>query len=158
LPDEIIDFDIPQGLDVEGDEQTLYFMTLNQVGTITQVPVKRVLPASDTSLLNVLKILLAGPTLEESRDGLFSLIPSETKVLSATARGHTAYIDFSEEFLINTYGIEGYAAQLKQVVFTASEFSDIQDVQILIEGRRRNYLSEEILINIPISPIDLGAR
>jgi spore germination protein GerM len=97
-----------------------------------------------------LNALLAGPSAEEKRRGLLSLIPANTRILSATVRGSTAYISFSEEFQYNTYGVEGYAAQLNQIVWTVTEFPNIQDVQILIEGRRVDYLGEGIWIGSPI--------
>jgi spore germination protein GerM len=102
-------------------------------------------------MLDALNVLLQGPTGEEQRRGLVSLIPSGTRILSATVRGSTAYISFSEEFQYNTYGVEGYAAQLRQIIWTATEFSNVRDVQILIEGRRVDYLGEGIWIGSPIS-------
>jgi spore germination protein GerM len=102
-------------------------------------------------MLDSLNALLQGPSTEEQRRGLVSLIPSGTRILSATVRGTTAYISFSEEFQYNTYGVEGYAAQLKQIVWTATEFPNVQDVQILIEGRRVDYLGEGIWIGSPLN-------
>jgi spore germination protein GerM len=102
-------------------------------------------------MLDVLQVLLRGPSLEEQQRDLISLIPQGTRVLSATVRGDTAYISFSEEFQFNTYGVEGYAAQLRQIVWTVTEFSTVTDVQILIEGRRVDYLGEGIWIGSPIN-------
>jgi spore germination protein GerM len=42
--------------------------------------------------------------------------------------------------MYNHYGREGYQAQLKQVVYTATSFSSVQDVQFLIDGKTRDYL------------------
>jgi spore germination protein GerM len=99
---------------------------------------------------DALRSLLGGPSAEEQRRGLRSLVPAGTRVLSATVRGGTAYISFSEEFQYNTFGVEGYAAQLRQIVWTATEFANINDVQILIEGRRVDYLGEGIWIGSPL--------
>jgi spore germination protein GerM len=120
-------------------------------GAILRIKVSRNIAVSDSPLLDCLNSLLAGPTAEESRKGLRSLIPANTKILSAAIRGATAYISFNEDFQYNTYGIEGYAAQLRQIVWTATEFSTVKDVQILIEGRRIDYLAEGIWIGSPIS-------
>jgi spore germination protein GerM len=98
-----------------------------------------------------LNALLAGPTTEEQRRGLLNLIPANAKILSCTVRGSTAYINFSEDFLYNTYGVEGYAAQLRQIIWTATEFPTVKDVQILIEGRRIDYLGEGIWIGSPVN-------
>jgi spore germination protein GerM len=102
-------------------------------------------------MVDSLKALLGGPNAEEQRRGMVSLIPKGVKVLSAAVRGSTAYISFSEEFQYNTYGVEGYAAQLKQIVWTATEFPTVKDVQILIEGRRIDYLGEGIWIGSPLN-------
>ena len=101
--------------------------------------------------MDSLNSLLAGPNADEKRRGLMSLIPANTKIISATVRGNTAYINFNDEFLFNTYGVEGYAAQIRQIVWTATEFSNVSDVQILIEGRRIDYLGEGIWIGSPLS-------
>jgi spore germination protein GerM len=53
--------------------------------------------------------------------------------------------------MFNGYGAEGYVAQLRQIVWTATEFPNIHDVQILIEGRRIEFLGESIRIGRPIS-------
>jgi spore germination protein GerM len=101
-------------------------------------------------MLDSLNALLKGPNTEEQRRGLVSLVPQGARILSAIVRGNTAYISFSEEFQYNTYGVEGYAAQLRQIVWTATEFSTVRDVQILIEGRRIDYLGEGIWIGSPL--------
>jgi len=98
-----------------------------------------------------LNALLAGPTAEELSKGLLNLIPKNTRILSAIVRGNTAYISFSEDFLFNTFGVEGYVAQLRQIVWTVTEFQNVKDVQILVDGRRLDYLGEGIWIGSPIS-------
>jgi spore germination protein GerM len=102
-------------------------------------------------MLDALQALMQGPSIEEQRRDLISLIPQGTRILSAVVRGDTAYISFSEEFQFNTYGVEGYAAQLRQIVWTVTEFSTVKDVQILIEGRRVDYLGEGIWIGSPVN-------
>ena len=131
-------------------ERTLYFTQIDRDGSILRIKVNRKLPVSNSPMTDVIVALISGPNTEEERRGLISLIPVETKVLSATVRGETAYISFSEEFQYNTYGVEGYAAQLRQIVYTVTEFSNVRYVQILIEGRRVDYLGEGIWIGSPL--------
>jgi spore germination protein GerM len=132
-------------------DRALYFIELDRGGAILRVKVSRTISSSDVPLLDVLQALLAGPTPEEQRRGIRSLMPQETKVLSVTTRRETAYINFSEEFQYNVFGVEGYAAQLNQIIWTVTEFANIKDVQILIEGRRIDYLGEGIWIGSPLS-------
>ncbi len=131
-------------------DRPLYFMKIDNDGTIVRTKVSRAVTVSDSPMMDVLDVLLQGPSADEKKKGLVSLIPQGTKILSATVRGSTAYISFSEEFQFNTYGVEGYAAQLKQIVWTVTEFQNVKDVQVLLEGRRIDYLGEGIWIGSPL--------
>jgi spore germination protein GerM len=64
--------------------------------------------------------------------------------------GNTALISFNEEFQYNSLGREGCEAQLKQIVWTATEFPNIHNVQILINGKKVDFLSEGINVTYPI--------
>jgi len=132
-------------------DRAVYFAQVNNDGQILQSKVVRRLPVTQSPMTDALNVLLAGPTAEELKRGLLNLIPPNTRIVSATVRGSTAYINFSEDFLFNTFGVEGYVAQLRQIVWTVTEFSNINDVQILIEGRRFDYLGEGIWVGSPIS-------
>jgi len=131
-------------------ERTLYFTQVDRNGMIFRSGVNRRLPASATPMTDVLHALIAGPSEDERRRGLITLIPEGTRILSATVRDGTAYINFSEDFRYNTYGVEGYIAQIRQVLYTVTEFPNIQDVQILIGGHRANFLGEGIWIGSPL--------
>jgi len=135
----------------ETRERVLYFVRVDRSGYINRVQSNRKFPVSESPLADVIQSLIAGPNAEEKSSGLISLIPPATKLLSVNIRGNTAYISFNEEFQYNTYGVEGYAGQLRQVVFTVTEFSNVADVQILIEGRRIDYLGEGVWIGSPVS-------
>ena len=132
-------------------DRALYFTQVDRSGTILRVRVDRGLPVSISPLNDVLQALVTGPNEEERQRGLISLIPTGTQVLSAAIRDDTAYINFNEDFQFNTFGVEGYAAQLREVVFTVTEFPNIRDVQILIEGRRVDFLGEGIWIGSPLN-------
>jgi germination protein M len=131
---------------------TLYFVRIDDDGAIVRQEVRRQVPVSDSPLLDSLAALLKGPSEDEIRKKLISLVPQGTKLLSAQVRGSTAVLNFNEAFMYNHYGIEGYAGQLKQVVYTATAFPTVQDVQILIEGERHDYLGGEgVYIGRPLS-------
>lgn len=109
-------------------------------------------PISDSPLTDALSALLSGPSEGEIRSGLVSLIPRGTKLKSVTVRGSTALVDLGDGFMYNRYGPEGYGAQLKQIVYTATSFPSVQDVQILIDGQRKDYLGGEgVFIGKPLS-------
>jgi germination protein M len=130
----------------------LFFVRIDDDGIIVRQEVKRQVAVSDSPLLDSLGALLKGPSEDEIRKKLISLVPQGTKLLSAQVRGSTAFLNFNEAFMYNHYGIEGYAGQLKQVVYTATSFPTVQDVQILIEGERHDYLGGEgVFIGRPLS-------
>jgi hypothetical protein len=131
-------------------ERALYFTQVDREGAILRVKVPRKLSVSDSPMVDSLTALIGGPNADEQRRGLISLIPNETRVLNATVRGNTAYISLSEDFQLNTHGVEGYAASLRQIVWTVTEFPNVEDAQILIEGRRVDYLGEGIWIGSPL--------
>jgi len=135
---------------VELRERTLYFTQVDRGGSIFRTGVSRSLPLSATPMTDVLHALIDGPSEDERRRGLITLIPPDTQLLSATVRGETAYVSFSEDFLYNTYGVDGYVGQLRQIIYTVTEFPNVRDVQILIEGRRVEFLGKGIWIGSPV--------
>jgi hypothetical protein len=142
---------VPPAPEPERTSRNLYFMRLDRDGTVVRTMSSRSLAVSTSPLADTLQALLQGPTAEERQQGMVSFIPPGTRILDIRIRGTTAYINFSEEFQFGIFGTEGYAAQLRQIVWTATEFSTVKDVQILIEGRVVNYLGESILIGSPIN-------
>ena len=141
----------PQTPPVQTRDRAVYFTQIDKDGQILQSRVTRRIPVSDSPMMDVLNVLFAGPSTDEINRGILNLIPQNTRILSAVVRGNTAYINFSEDFLFNTFGVEGCVAQLRQIVWTVTEFQNVNDVQILVEGRRLDYLGEGIWIGSPIS-------
>jgi germination protein M len=136
---------------VQTRERVIYFTQIDKDGQILQSKVTRRIRVSDSPMQDALNTMLTGPSADELNRGILNIIPKNTRILSAAVRGSTAYINFSEDFLFNTFGVEGYVAQLRQIVWTVTEFSNVSDVQILIEGRRLDYLGEGIYIGSPIN-------
>lgn len=121
-------------------DRALYFMQLAEDGSLVRAKVSRAIKVSDSPLYDVLQSLLAGPTETEKKRGLISVIPPNSRLLSTTVKDGIAYLNFNDAFQFNTYGVEGYTAQLKQIVWTATEFTTVQGIQILIEGKSPVYL------------------
>ena len=112
----------------------------------------RPIPASDSPLHDTLEALLKGPTSQELNGGLLSMIPTEAKLRTVTVSGETAVVDFNESFRFNTQGVEALNAQLRQVVYAATEFPSVKDVQVLIEGKKvRSLGTEGVRIDTPLS-------
>ena len=125
-------------------ELQLCFVEIDADGSINRKLIKRQVAKNDSPLTTAIKAVLAGPdtTKPEERDCI-SLIPNGTRLLGARVSDGVAYLDFSDAFEINTNGIEGYTAQLMQIVYTATTFSTVNSVQFLIEGQKKEYLGSE---------------
>jgi spore germination protein GerM len=138
----------PAAKPAETRDRSVYLI---QGTNMAPVKVNRKLTVSDSPLLDSLNALLSGPTADERKRGLASYVPEGAKLIKPPiVRGSTVYLDFNEEFRYNSRGREGSEAQIKQIVWTATEFSNVKDVQILIEGERVDFLSEGVMIGSPI--------
>lgn len=133
-------------------EAVVYWILIDPEGKLIPMRATRALPKSASPMSDALQALFASPTVAERKQGLRTLVPPETKLRSAWIKDGIAFINVSEEFQFNQYGIDGSLAQLAQVVFTATEFSTVQSVQFLIEGQKRDYLGAEgVWIGTPLS-------
>ena len=130
----------------------IYWVRVDADGKLIPKSAIRLLPKSDAPMSDALEALFAAPTVDELKQGVRTLIPPDTKLRSAWVRDGVAFINVSEEFQFNQYGIDGALAQLLQVVFTATEFSTVKSVQFLIEGQKKEYLGAEgVWIGSPLS-------
>ncbi|MFP4383233.1 MAG: GerMN domain-containing protein [Spirochaetia bacterium] len=121
----------------------VYFIHVTEDGMIYPKKVEREVTFTDSPLTETINSLLTGPTSDELNQDLINLIPKGTILLSATVKNGIAYLNFNESFKFNTMGVEGYMAQLKQIVFTSTEFSTVKKVQFLVEGELLEFLSGE---------------
>jgi hypothetical protein len=130
----------------------LFFVAVDPNGKLWPKSVIRSVQASDSPLRDSLETLLKGPTSSELNNGLLTMIPVEARLLGVTVRGDTAFIDFSESFRFNAQGTEALDAQIRQVVYAATEFPNVKKVQILIEGKKVRALGAEgVRIDDPLS-------
>ena len=130
----------------------IYWVRVDADGKLVPKSATRLLPKSDAPMSDALEALFAAPTVAELKQGVRTLIPPDTKLRSAWVKDGIAFINVSEEFQFNQYGIDGALAQLLQVVFTATEFSTVKSVQFLIEGQKKDYLGAEgVWIGSPLS-------
>ena len=128
---------------VEQTAARLFFVRVSDEGKIGQKSILRNVPASSSPLTVAVNALLEGPRPGELTNDMMSLIPERSKLLGARVESGIAFLDFNEEFRFNTLGIEGYQAQVEQLVYTVTEFPTVNKVQILIEGQRIDYLGGE---------------
>lgn len=121
----------------------IFFVQVSQSGDIALQGVIRSVPYTDSPLKETLVTLLDGQATQELSGGLLTMIPANVKLRNVTVKGSTAFVDLSDEFRFNSLGRDGLQAQVKQLVYTATEFSNVKSVQILVEGKQLDYLSSE---------------
>jgi hypothetical protein len=119
---------------------TLYFTRVQDDGRIGIEKVSRSVSFTESPLVSSIRALLRGPAGTELSQGLVSMIPAGTTLLKAWVQDSVAYLNFSESFMFNPLGGDGLRAQVRQVVWVATEFPTVKAVQILIEGRKEQYL------------------
>ncbi len=138
-------------------ESKLYFIRVTDDGRIFPEQVMRSVTFTNNPMTQTLHALIAGPTIDELNAGLLTLLPEDTRLISAAVRDGTAYLNFNEAFRFNPMGVEGLVAQLQQVVFSVTEFTTITRVQILIEGRQVTYLGGDgVYIGSPLDRSSFG--
>lgn len=152
IPEEDLPATSEQPVRQNSRRSTVYFISVDQQGRIKLKGIPRFVHYTNMPLKETIESLLKGLTPSEVNRGLLTMISSNTELLDISIKDGTAFMNFSENFQFNPLGIEGLKAQLKQVVFSATEFTNISDVQILIEGRRVDFLGPEgFYIGRPIS-------
>ena len=135
---------------------TLYFVNVSDENKISLQGMLRPVYYDDSPLTETLIALISGLTSSELNKGLLSLIPAGTELLGISVANMTATINFNEALSFNNFGKEGLEAELKQIVYTATEFSTVDKVQILINGQKKQFLSTEgVFIGEPLSRVSV---
>ena len=144
----------PVATPVQKMKLNLCYVIIDSDGAVVRKEIIKEVPKNDSPLTTAINNLLSGPTADEAEKGYMSLIPEGTKLLGARVANKTATLNFSENFSFNRYGVQGYLGQLMQIVYTATSFSTIDNVQFLIEGQKLEYLGGEgVWIGSPLSRI-----
>lgn len=137
-------------------KERLFFIKVDNDGKISLESVFKNIYVGKTPLTKSIERLLMGPDTQDINRGLLTLIPEDAVLLSVNIKDGIAYMNFNEMFRFNSLGVEGYIAQIKQIVYTATEYESVDSVQILIDGAIQEYLGPEgVYIGRPISRDDL---
>ena len=122
-------------------EITLYFITIINETQLKAIKYIREIPFTLSVLTTTLKQLLLGPNKNEQSSGAKSFIPNKTVIKKIYIDNNIVFLDLNDEFQFNTFGRLGVLAQLLQIVYTCTEFQNIDAVQILVEGKKLHFLS-----------------
>ena len=86
-----------------------------------------------STLQQALTGLLAGPTKNEAAKKIKTQIPGGTPLRTVIVKNRVATIDLGEKFANGTR-IDGLTARVVQVVLTATRFSGVRAVRLLVKG------------------------
>ncbi|MBQ4517413.1 MAG: GerMN domain-containing protein [Clostridia bacterium] len=124
---------------------TLYFSDLNAEYLVREIRRIKV-PRGDSMEKLVLAELINGP---KSQNGA-RVIPAETKILSVETKESICFINLSEEFVTkNNVGTSAERLTVFSIVNSLTELSNIDKVQFLIEGEKRD-VYHHMVFNEPI--------
>lgn len=130
---------------------TLYFIKIDQnSGRVKPIPVSRTIEYFDSPLTRTMNSLLEGPTHDEIKEGITSFIPEGTRLISAQLRDGYLTLNFTRDFEENYSGREAILLELSQVMLTAFDFEQVSRLKILIEGRKKEYITGE---GIPLKEV-----
>lgn len=134
----------------------IYFIRVNDDGTTKLVPIQRSVFYVDTPLTETLNSLLSGLSTNDINNELISMVPDGTRLKGVTVRNGVAYLDFNTSFTSSRSGREGSIFLLRQLIYTCTEFSTVDKVQFLINGKIQTYFTDDgIAIDKPLGRGDL---
>jgi len=120
----------------------VYFLYYNEkTDHIELMPVVRTVSAL-TPVKSALEELAKGPTAHEEKRGLVNAVPSTLKVIDVSIVNNIAFINF------NSALEEGAAGnilmnRLDQIVYTATQFDNVEGIHILVNGQRKRFLGSD---------------
>jgi len=129
----------------------VYFLRLNEkTEQLYLSPVTR--KVADANLLAMsLDSLIAGPSRSEKSSGYLNAVPGNLRVRSVVIQGKTAVIDFSGAIEEDAPG-QIIIKRLQQIIYTATEFDNVDNVIIKINGRHKSSIGADGLsISGPLS-------
>lgn len=137
--------------DVPKSSVNVYFIGQNDNGEEVYKVVKREYQRTDGTKLKVsIEDLLAGPSKEETARGIYSEIPSGTKLISLVENPDKIVINLSSDFEQGG-GTDGLYKRLFQLIKTANKNTTL-DVYLYINGKQVDVIGGEgIMLNQPLS-------
>lgn len=138
--------DMVQTLPSEQD-QVVIFLVKSTPTDFLLVPVNRTIDQIASPLV-ALQALIDGPQLNEE---LHQSVPPTTRVLGLSIFNGLATANFSKELIRDFNGGSQLEAHLVDaIVNTLTEFPEIKEVQILVEGEKVDSIGGHILIEYPL--------
>lgn len=115
-----------------GTAMRLYFVRAGKVATAGRKA------AASNAKEQAVQALLAGPDDFERSTGMSTSIPTSTKLLNLSIANDTATVDLSNDFQsggTTTGSADAMQLRVAEVVFTLTQFDDVQQVSITVDGK-----------------------
>ena len=132
-------------------EVTVYFLRPAGTGTTLQGVTRTVVARGHGVLVAAaLQALIAGPNDGERARGLTSAIPSRTRLRGVQVQDGIVRADFSSDVEAGG-GSSSMLGRFWQIVYTATQFTPVPRVWILIDGQTRTAMGGEgVVIDHPV--------
>lgn len=111
------------------------------------VPETHKVPVNSQPARTAMELLQAGPKNSE----LVGVMPEGTKINKVTVKEHIAYVDFNDKLIKKGGGSASEILLVGAIVNTLTEFPDIQQVQILVNGKKIDTISGHMDTSEPLS-------
>ena len=145
IPEEIEEIEEEEAVsEIEELEITLYFSDENAQYL---VPESRKVKRTDYPATQSIVELIKGPR----NNRLYPTIPQTTKVNALYVSDNIAYIDFSSEIIEDhPGGSTGELLTIYSIIMTLTSFSDIDKVQLLVDGNSGETLVGHVDTSVPL--------
>lgn len=132
-------------------ELELYFDSSNDENNSKMVKEERILKKDEVIAEMIIQELIKGPSVNSSLKPIF---PKETRLLSFSIKDNIAYVNLSKEAYYNMTETRE-EAYLKSIIWSLTEISSIQKVQILIDNKNMSNLSKNFDLSKPLGRDDI---
>jgi len=106
---------------------------LGEFGYVLPITRTLTLGEDEDVLVRTLEALVAGPRAEDGN--YYATIPAATEMIEVTKEGSTLTINFSQKVITDSPGGTLWGSTFVQsIVFTATQFPEIEQVMVLVEG------------------------
>lgn len=130
---------------------SVYFIKNSGDTEFKITPVKRKLSDEKTKISIAVEELLKGPTEKEKKQGFFTEIPSETKLLGIKETEEKIKINISEDFESGG-GSTSMDIRLKQLIKTVNSAEKVKPVYLELDGKEVSAIGGEgIIVPQPLS-------
>ncbi len=120
----------------------VYFVRLNEKSEKLYLSSVKRKVKRKTKIRDSLLSLIQGPSPYEKKAGVLTAVPDSIRVRGIDIRGKTAVIDFNTAIESGATG-SMLLKRIDQIVYTATQFDEIENVRIRINGQYRKTLGSD---------------